>query len=46
MNLLNIFLKKWFFPLAVLLIIAGCDERVGIVNPPLYTRKLNRSGKC
>jgi hypothetical protein len=37
MNLLNIFLKKWFFPLAVLLIIAGCDERVGIVNPPLYT---------
>lgn len=37
MNLLNIFLKKWFFPLAVLVIIAGCDERVGIVNPPLYT---------
>ena len=38
MNELKNYLKTWFIPLLLLVIIvAGCDDRVGLITPPVIT---------
>ncbi|MBK7867863.1 MAG: hypothetical protein IPJ75_13305 [Ignavibacteriales bacterium] len=48
MNLLNVFFKKWFFPLAVLILIAGCDESRDCEPTSLHhsERKFNSSANA